>query len=89
MQITTLGHGHRPHGRAPLSFVARINEALALRTLKLRRRGKNRPRAGDAIKRLVPLLDPAFAQLAHEYLATVKLAKSAPIWSVTNQTVRN
>lgn len=84
---------------------ARINEALALtpgdfeleggrpfvvlRTLKQRRRGKGRPRAGESVKRLVPLLDPAFAQLAREYLSTVKLAKSAPIWPVTDQTVRN
>jgi integrase len=84
---------------------ARINEALALtpgdfeldgqrpfvalRTLKQRRRGKGRPRAGEAVKRLVPLLDPQYAQLAREYLSTFKLAKSAPIWSVTDQTVRN
>uniref|UniRef100_UPI002B05AD6A tyrosine-type recombinase/integrase n=1 Tax=Aeromonas hydrophila TaxID=644 RepID=UPI002B05AD6A len=84
---------------------ARINEALALtpadfeldgqrpfvalRTLKQRRRGKGRPRAGEAVKRLVPLLDPQYAQLAREYLATVKLPKSAPIWAVTDQTVRN
>lgn len=84
---------------------ARINEALALtpgdfeldggrpfvvlRTLKQRSRGKGRPRAGDAVKRLVPLLDPVFAQLAREYLATVKLARGARIWPVTDQTVRN
>ncbi|WP_223953701.1 tyrosine-type recombinase/integrase, partial [Aeromonas caviae] len=84
---------------------ARINEALALtpadfeldgqrpfvalRTLKQRRRGKGRPRAGEAVKRLVPLLDPQYAQLAREYLATVKLARGARIWPVTDQTVRN
>ena len=84
---------------------ARINEALALtpgdfeldgqrpfvvlRTLKQRSRGKGRPRAGDTVKRLVPLLDPQYAQQAREYLATVKLARGARIWPVTDQTVRN
>lgn len=84
---------------------ARINEALALtpadfeldggrpfvalRTLKQRRRGKGRPRAGEAVKRLVPLLDPQYAQLAREYLSTFKLARGARIWPVTDQTVRN
>ncbi|BCR31435.1 resolvase [Aeromonas caviae] len=84
---------------------ARINEALALtpadfeldgqrpfvalRTLKQRRRGKGRPRAGEAVKRLVPLLDPQYAQLAREYLSTFKLARGAQIWPVTDQTVRN
>ena len=69
---------------------ARINEAprshlgifeldgqrpfVVLRTLKQRSRGKGRPRAGDTVKRLVPLLDPQYAQQAREYLATVKLA---------------
>ncbi|QYK83542.1 tyrosine-type recombinase/integrase (plasmid) [Aeromonas media] len=84
---------------------ARINEALALtpgdfeldgqrpfvalRTLKQRNRGKGRPRAGEAVKRLVPLLDPQYAQLTREYLSTFKLARGAPIWPVTDQTVRN
>lgn len=84
---------------------ARINEALALtsasfeldgqrpfvalRTLKQRNRGKGRPRAGTELKRLVPLLDPAYAQLAREYLSTFRLARGAPIWTVTDQTVRN
>ena len=63
---------------------ARINEALALtpQTSSLmgrpfgaahsnrRRRGKGRPKAGRRVKRLVPLLDPAYAQLAREYLST-------------------
>ncbi len=84
---------------------ARINEALALtpgdfeldgqrpfvalRTLKQRRRGKGRPRAGEAVKRLVPLLDPQYAQLARESLSTFKLARAARTWPATAQTVRN
>ena len=62
---------------------------MVLRTLKQRRRGKGRPKAGETVKRLVPLLDPQYAQLAREYLATVKLARGARIWPVTDQTVRN
>lgn len=73
---------------------ARINEALALtpasfeldgqrpfvvlRTLKQRNRARGGPGVGTELKRLVPLLDPAYAQLAREYLSTFKLAKSAP-----------
>ncbi|QXB31822.1 site-specific integrase, partial (plasmid) [Aeromonas sp. FDAARGOS 1405] len=83
---------------------ARINEALALTPADFELDG-GRPlwccapsssagaaRAGlerGTVKRLVPLLDPAYAQLAREYLSTFKLAKSAPIWTVTDQTVRN
>ena len=76
---------------------ARINEALALtpsdfeldgprpfvalRTLKQRQRGKGRPRAGETLRRLVPLLDPEFAQLAREYFVTFRCARGSPILS--------
>lgn len=82
---------------------ARINEALsltpndfalegarpfvALKTLKQRSRG--RPKKAQPVKRLVPLLDPAFAKKLNQYLATFGQVRSKPLWPVTAQTVRN
>lgn len=82
---------------------ARINEALALtpadfalesarpfvalKTLKQRSRG--RPPKDQPAKRLVPILDGAFALKLRQFLATFGQQKNKLIWSVTAQTVRN
>lgn len=84
---------------------ARINEALALtatsfeldgsrafvvlRTLKQRQRGRGRPRRDEALNRLVPLLDPLYAQRAREFIASFRPKAGGCLWPVTDQTVRN
>ncbi|AVX40702.1 tyrosine-type recombinase/integrase [Yersinia massiliensis] len=75
---------------------ARLNEALALtpacfhiegdspfvvlKTLKQRQKRRGRPKEGQALKRIVPLLDENYVRLVHEYLATFRPKKYAPLW---------
>lgn len=60
---------------------------VALKTLKQRPRG--RPRKNQPAKRLVPILDPQFAQQLRQFLATFGQQKTKPLWPITAQTVRN
>ncbi|HEN3637306.1 TPA: tyrosine-type recombinase/integrase [Yersinia enterocolitica] len=75
---------------------ARLNEALALtpgcfyldavqpfvvlKTLKQRTIGKGRPKNGQALKRIVPLLDAEYVARLREYVATFKPKKHEPLW---------
>lgn len=75
---------------------ARLNEALALtpacfhldavapfvvlKTLKQRNIGKGRPKNGQALKRIVPLLDADYVERLREYVATFKPKKHEPLW---------
>ncbi|WP_245956808.1 tyrosine-type recombinase/integrase [Edaphovirga cremea] len=75
---------------------ARLNEALALtpacfyldavtpfvvlKTLKQRTIGKGRPKNGQALKRIVPLLDADYVARLREYFATFRPKKHEPLW---------
>lgn len=84
----------------------RINEVLALtpddfarsqalfvilRTPGQRQnRARGRPKNDEPVKRLVPLLDPEFAQRLQDYLHTFgKKTRSAPVAHHLSQTARN
>lgn len=64
-----------------------IQPFTTLRTLKQRNRGRGRPGKDEAVKRTIPLFDPAYAKLMRQLFATFPAAKSAPIWPESHDTV--
>lgn len=82
---------------------ARPNEVLALtpssfvldgprphviiRTLKQRSRKPGRPARGEAIKRIVPLLDQDYVRLMRQYLATFYVPANNPLWPESPDTI--
>ncbi len=84
---------------------SRLNESLALtpselvldgdlpfvvlKTLKQRQRSKERPRKDEETRRAVPLTDPQYVRKMTEFLATAKLGRHEPVWSIHENTVRN
>lgn len=64
-----------------------VQPFVALRTLKQRSRGRGRPSKDEAVKRSVPLFDPAYVKLMRQFFATFPTAKSAPLWPESHDTV--
>lgn len=64
-----------------------IQPFVGLRTLKQRNRGRGRPLKDEAVKRTIPLFDPAYVKLMRQLFATFPLAKSSPIWPESHDTV--
>lgn len=62
---------------------------VALRTAKQRQRGRGRPRKGEPLKRLVPILDDRYLDRLDVFLSTFPCRRQQPLWPVSAQTVRN
>lgn len=63
---------------------------VVLETLKQRSRARGRPKKGEALKRIVPLLDADYVNRLREYLETFRQSKYAPVWDVaSDETPRN
>ena len=63
---------------------------VTLKTLKQRHRGPGRPENGEALKRIVPLSDPAYVRRLQEYAATMKITRRKPLWPMkSDDTARN
>lgn len=63
---------------------------VVLETLKQRNRGRGRPKKGEPLKRIVPLLDADYVNRLREYFETFRQSKYEPIWNVaSDETPRN
>lgn len=67
-----------------------VRPFVILRTLKQRQnRARGRPKNDEPVKRLVPLLDPEFAQRLQDYLHTFGKKRAQRLYYITSQTARN
>lgn len=60
---------------------------LVLRTLKQRLRGRGRPKVGEPVNRLLPLMDESFVVRLRQFLASFPIARGKPLWPESDDTI--